>query len=481
MVLHFEEPEGGEPEDIVGELDVLELDTNDAVNKQVRKHSLVGKIVSDKVVKLGPLRAIIAKAWPLREMVEIYELEVSTFLFIFKDERDKFKVLKQGPWSIMDCHIMLKEWPEEATLEEIDFTSSEIWVQVHGLPFSYLTRENAIKIGSMFPRLVELDFEPDEQIRWNGFLRMKVQFKFNVEDPLKTGFNLKRKDNPSKRIDFRYERLPEFCYHCGRLGHPAKGCCFQHDGRKKDSYGHWLRAIPVLQKTQKSSGSKSQHNLFSWRKEQGAEHADNASLKGVIGNSSKQFSTTLPEAFNDGQMVNVGANNNSAKGAAAFMNLDEGESEDSVHKTSLKRAREEDDLESKKKRRVDFEAQLFNFVNEVQPNWRRTTLRRILTKSCATLSGATTSQKLAGGVKLWFDKIKPPPPRDFKFESKWLMDRGCHDTIKEAWESEYEGSRMFKVSQKLKNTRKLLRYWRKNCFPNPRVEVDKLLQRLKEV
>ncbi|XVF17372.1 hypothetical protein REPUB_Repub10bG0115800 [Reevesia pubescens] len=50
-------------------------------------------------------------------------------------------------------------------------------------------------------------------------MRMKVVF--NVEEPLKIGFTLKRKDKPTTRISFKYERLPDLCYHYGRLGHVA--------------------------------------------------------------------------------------------------------------------------------------------------------------------------------------------------------------------------------------------------------------------
>ncbi|OMP10820.1 hypothetical protein COLO4_04241 [Corchorus olitorius] len=245
MVLQFEEPASeergaGDPEDIVGDLDVLELSTDDDVSIQVKNHSIVGKVASDKVVKVGPLRAIVAKAWPAREIVEIHELEVNTFLFVFKDERDKLKVLKQGPWSVMDCHLVLKEWPKEATLEEIDFTSSKIWVQVHGLPLSYLTKANSMKIGSVFQMVIEMDFEQ--------------------------GFNLKRKGAVAKWVSFKYEHLLEFCYQCGRLGHPAEECRFEHDERKKDYYGHWLRAGSASQKLQSSRNSRGQDKLLDWKK-----------------------------------------------------------------------------------------------------------------------------------------------------------------------------------------------------------------------
>ncbi|XVF21165.1 hypothetical protein REPUB_Repub12eG0067300 [Reevesia pubescens] len=40
-----------------------------------------------------------------------------------------------------------------------------------------------------------VDFEDDEDIKRNGFLRMKVSFK--VDEPLKMRFNLKRQNKPT--------------------------------------------------------------------------------------------------------------------------------------------------------------------------------------------------------------------------------------------------------------------------------------------
>lgn len=45
----------------------------------------------------------------------------------------------------------------------------------------------------------------------------------------------------SRKILFRYEKLANFCYMCGRLNHMEKSCSFAHpDGLRY--YGQWLRA-----------------------------------------------------------------------------------------------------------------------------------------------------------------------------------------------------------------------------------------------
>ncbi|OMO81698.1 Zinc finger, CCHC-type [Corchorus capsularis] len=177
-----------------------------------------------------------------------------------------------------ESHLMLKEWPVDAILEEIDFTLSEFWVQVHNLPLAYMTKANAEKIAATFPGLVELDFDSEEPVRWNGVLRMKV--KVNVEDPLKTGFYLQRKYKPSSWVSFKYERLPDFCFHCGRLGHVNKDCKFRDDGRKKGSYGHWMKANQ-LKKASVFKGAPSKNPNFHKRKEGEEEAARSIHVEGA--------------------------------------------------------------------------------------------------------------------------------------------------------------------------------------------------------
>ncbi|KAK9100716.1 hypothetical protein Scep_024146 [Stephania cephalantha] len=51
-------------------------------------------------------------------------------------------------------------------------------------------------------------------------------------------------------IVLQYGRLPDFCFHCGRLGHRHKECddlkgkIFRPE---KAKYGNWLRAKPLSQ------------------------------------------------------------------------------------------------------------------------------------------------------------------------------------------------------------------------------------------
>ncbi|XVF14608.1 hypothetical protein REPUB_Repub09cG0075800 [Reevesia pubescens] len=49
--------------------------------------------------------------------------------------------------------------------------------------------------------------------------------------------------------------------------------------------------------------------------------------------------------------------------------------------------------------------------------------------------------------------------KDFKFETKWLLDQECNEVVTEAWHLLSEGSLMFLVHNKLRSTRIKLKQW----------------------
>ncbi|KAK3032223.1 hypothetical protein RJ639_036153 [Escallonia herrerae] len=98
-----------------------------------------------------------------------------------------------------------------------------------------MTQKNALNIGKRIGNLLEIKESKPGKIRERGFMRLKVEL--NIEDPSPKGFPMKREGSEDAWIQFRYERLPDFCFQCGHLGHVKK---WHH--RTKDPYAKWLLA-----------------------------------------------------------------------------------------------------------------------------------------------------------------------------------------------------------------------------------------------
>lgn len=70
---------------------------------------------------------------------------------------------------------------------------------------------NCERIGGMRGNLLESD------LRDQGGVYVWLTVDINVGDPHPSGFALKMKNGLEKWIDFKFERLPNFCFNCGGM------------------------------------------------------------------------------------------------------------------------------------------------------------------------------------------------------------------------------------------------------------------------
>ncbi|KAH7847767.1 hypothetical protein Vadar_030036 [Vaccinium darrowii] len=122
--------------------------------------------------------------------------------------------------------MVLRKWDASKTLEEIDFSFSPFWVQIHGLPLGYLNVKSGEKIAPLLDELVRIE-DPEKEGRISRCLRIR-----NLNKPLKKGFSLKRPNDDDLWVKFQYERLADFCYGCGKATENFRlsGDENQHDG-----------------------------------------------------------------------------------------------------------------------------------------------------------------------------------------------------------------------------------------------------------
>ena len=206
------------------------------------------------------------KAWNEVCDVEVRVADRNIFIFVFKHEVDLRRAWDRRPWSIKGEHLILKKFNASLSLIEVDFTSTEFWIQIYRLPLNRQKKENLLKIGGFVGRAIDTDLSR----KGSRFVWVRVEVDVNF--PLSTGFPLDRDEDdlPTLWIPFKYEKLGNFCYGCDKLGHEQRDCSDSEvqiqlrEGVDFGLFGKWLHADNNEFQPDLNSNGLLEADLFEW-------------------------------------------------------------------------------------------------------------------------------------------------------------------------------------------------------------------------
>ncbi|XP_039120330.1 uncharacterized protein LOC120256715 [Dioscorea cayenensis subsp. rotundata] len=136
--------------------------------------------------------------------------------------RDLAKLLWDGPWTVDGRILQLFEWRESFQPAFEKLSTAAIWIQLHHVPIELWKGEILDVIASHFGRVLKID-EHTLQLSRSKFARICVEIDLDL--PLQKGTWVKYGEN-SVFIIALYEKLPVFCFSCGRVGHGDSNCTF---------------------------------------------------------------------------------------------------------------------------------------------------------------------------------------------------------------------------------------------------------------
>ncbi|XP_030940122.1 uncharacterized protein LOC115965057 [Quercus lobata] len=214
--------------------------------KELGKNCLVMKVLTQRSINIEALRKTMRMLWKTNKTVQISEIE-ELFLVEFSDPKDKKKIMEMCPWSFEKNLVLLQEFSGELVPKEVDLKWSPFLVQILNLPLKSRTRETGMEIGSKLGKVLDVDVS-EKGVQWGRYLRVRIQM--DVTKKLIWAKKVSIENDEPRWVFFQYERLPNFCYLCGKIGHSEHECSEKGEtnggvGKEKHKYGAWLRAEPV--------------------------------------------------------------------------------------------------------------------------------------------------------------------------------------------------------------------------------------------
>lgn len=124
-------------------------------------------------------------------------------------------------------------------MKKIQLELVPFWIQLRGIPLGLTSEANVRRLVCDVGEFLELE-DPSKA---GGFLRARVVV--NMLNLLVPGCSFSRGQDTDTWVEFRYERLQDFCYSCGKIGYVNTECSFKPLRGGSAGYGEWTKAASI--------------------------------------------------------------------------------------------------------------------------------------------------------------------------------------------------------------------------------------------
>lgn len=211
----------------------LNLDAS-VQNSIIQDHCLIGRVLSDKEVRLTYFKQRLNTFWRPVKGFDVSPTTENRYLFQFNHKNDAENVMMDRPWTYDNCNLVIERISPGMIPKNVCLDFMNIWVQVHNLPYRFIQPKVGEAIGRYLGELVDYDSKNSVH---SMFMSLKV--RINVTQPLRQEWQVRATGGEWIQILFKYERLGNFCYACGILGHTDRACEVLYDQEHDDGKRGW--------------------------------------------------------------------------------------------------------------------------------------------------------------------------------------------------------------------------------------------------
>ncbi|CAN6226514.1 unnamed protein product [Urochloa humidicola] len=200
-------------------------DDEDAEGDGSMQWAVIGKVLSPSPLHISTIRDAMLPAWgnPYGlKFRSVGERPENLFIAEFGGHKEKKKAVDGSPWIVGRHAVMLQEYDETLRPSDVCFDRMEMWVRILNLPFGWMNERRRARAAGLIGSVVKVDVDADGKAS-GPFLRARVAVE--VDKPLHRGVLLKtNKEAAPEWFDIQFEKLPFYCFSCGRMGHTKLEC-----------------------------------------------------------------------------------------------------------------------------------------------------------------------------------------------------------------------------------------------------------------
>ncbi|XP_024171812.1 uncharacterized protein LOC112177789 [Rosa chinensis] len=158
--------------------------------------------------------------WRMNERVLIREEEGGIFVFQFKEQEVKHRVLHGGPWYYSNSMLLLADYDGLRAPSEVPLHFLEEWVAVTGLRVAMSNERALTRIGNLMGTFVRVDQVALQRKEATQRIRLIFDVRHRVWARRTVCFT----PEVSVALEFRFEKCRGICKGCGFFTHGGGKC-----------------------------------------------------------------------------------------------------------------------------------------------------------------------------------------------------------------------------------------------------------------
>lgn len=269
------------------ESDALSVDDTALEGLATSDLAIIGKVLSSSVLNIQTIMAALRPAWGNPRGLEAKSVGDNIFIAEFGSKQDFDRALDGSPWYVGKKAVLVQKFDPNLRPSEVVFDRMTIWIRICDLPFGLMNNRWGWKLAKKVGKVINV--EVDAQGRaWGPYLRAKVQV--DISKPLLRCISIfSEKRQTTELYDVKYEKLPNYCYSCGIIGHSSVECPTpaERDDNGMLPYGKDLRASDDSK--HKKGGEDRQSNSAGRSLNSGGQRDSGEGQKGQQGTDSRAY------------------------------------------------------------------------------------------------------------------------------------------------------------------------------------------------